>query len=128
MKVVFVSFSLSYKQRFFLISSYISTLVLTYSRLKKGRATFFRPEAIVASFLHLMVLSFRVIFNHTSKRQIVVLHFRIPSRLNQVPSSDFGLNCIAYKMLFFVKIHLKMQLKKYFLIFKTMFTYQSYLK
>ena len=39
-----------------------STLVLTCYRLKKGRATFFRPKTIVASFLHLMVLSFKVIF------------------------------------------------------------------
>ena len=37
-------------------SCYISVLVLTCFRLTKGRATFFRPETIVASFLHLMVL------------------------------------------------------------------------
>ena len=35
---------------------YISALMLTCFRLTKGRATFFRPETIVASFLHLMVL------------------------------------------------------------------------
>ena len=56
---------------------YISALVLTCYRLTKSRATFFLPETIVASFLDLMVLSFKVIFNHTSKRQYVVLHFRI---------------------------------------------------
>ena len=33
-----------------------SALVLTCFRLKKGRATFFRPETIVESFLHLMVI------------------------------------------------------------------------
>ena len=54
---------------------YISALQLTSFRLTKGRATFFRPETIVASFLHLMVLFFKVIFNYTSKRQFVVLHF-----------------------------------------------------
>ena len=48
---------------------YILALVLTCFRLKKGRATFFRPETIVASFLHLMVLSFKVLLNHSSKRQ-----------------------------------------------------------
>ena len=54
-----------------------TTLVLTCYRLKKGRATFYRPETIVASLLLLMVLSFKVIFNHTSKRQFVVLHLCI---------------------------------------------------
>ena len=34
---------------------YISVVVLTCFCLKKGRATFFRPETIVASFLHRMV-------------------------------------------------------------------------
>ena len=42
---------------------YISALVLTCFRLTKGRATFFRPETIVASFLHLMVLFLKVLFN-----------------------------------------------------------------
>ena len=31
------------------------------------------PETIFANFLHLMVLFFKVIFNHTSKSQFVVL-------------------------------------------------------
>ena len=44
---------------------YISSIVLTCFRLKKGRATYFRPEIIVASILHLMVLLFIVLFNHT---------------------------------------------------------------
>ena len=35
---------------------YISALVLSCFRLKKDRATFFRPETIVASFLHSMLL------------------------------------------------------------------------
>ena len=42
-------------------NSYFSALVLTCFRLTKGRATFFRPETIVASFLHLMVLLFKVL-------------------------------------------------------------------
>ena len=54
---------------------YVSTLVLTYFPLTKGRATFFRPETIVVSFLHLMVLFYKVIFNHTSKCHFVVLLF-----------------------------------------------------
>ena len=53
-------------------------LVLAYFRLEKGRATFSRPETIVASFLHLMVLSFKAIFNRTSKRQFVVFFCRTP--------------------------------------------------
>ena len=42
-----------------------SALVLTCFRLMKGRATYFRPETIVASFLHLMVLLFKILFNHS---------------------------------------------------------------
>ena len=49
-------------------------MLISYS-LKKGRAKFYRPETIVVSLLLLMVLSFKVIFNQTSKRQFVVLHF-----------------------------------------------------
>ena len=43
---------------------YISALLLTCLRLMKGRATFFWPETIVASFLHCMVLLPKVLFNH----------------------------------------------------------------
>ena len=44
---------------------------------EKGCATvFFRPETIVASLLHLMVLFFKVLLNHCSKRQCLVLHCR----------------------------------------------------
>ena len=43
---------------------YISALVLTCFRLMKGRTTYFRPETIVASLLQLMVLIFKVFFNH----------------------------------------------------------------
>ena len=49
--------------------------LLTCFRLTKGRATFFRPETIVASFLHLMALFFKVIFQRYFKRQFVVLLF-----------------------------------------------------
>ena len=56
---------------------YISALVLTCFRLKKGHVTFFRPETIVASFLHLMVLFFKLLLNHSSKRQFLVLHCHI---------------------------------------------------
>ena len=48
--------------------------LLTCYCLKKGRATFYRPETIVSGLLLLMVLYFKVI---TSKHQFVVLHFRI---------------------------------------------------
>ena len=46
----------------------ISALVLTCFRLTKGRAPFFRPETIVADFLHLMVF---VMFNHAH----LIFHF-----------------------------------------------------
>ena len=54
-----------------------TALVLTCYRLTKGRATFYRPETIVASLLLLMVLSFKEILKHTSKRLFVVQHFRV---------------------------------------------------
>ena len=38
-------------------------------------SSFYRSETIVASILLLMVLSFKVIFNLTSKHQFVMLHF-----------------------------------------------------
>ena len=50
------------KNRF---SCYFLALVLTCYHLKKGCATFYRPETIVASLLLLMALSFKVIFNQT---------------------------------------------------------------
>ena len=46
---------------------YISVLVLTCFHLTKGRITHFRPEIIVASFLHLTVLLFKVLFNHSKQ-------------------------------------------------------------
>ena len=39
--------------------------VLTCYRLTEGRVTCFRPKRVVASFLHLMMLSFNGIFYHT---------------------------------------------------------------
>ena len=39
----------------------------------------FRPEPIVATFLHLMVLFFKVLSNHSSKRQFLLLHWRLCS-------------------------------------------------
>ena len=59
------------------ICCYISALVLNCFRLKKGRATLFRPEKIVASFLHSMVLLPKMPFNHFWKHQFVVLHCHI---------------------------------------------------
>ena len=42
----------------------------THAYLTKGRATFFRPETIIESFLHLMCLLFKVLFNHTHVKSI----------------------------------------------------------
>ena len=53
---------------------YISALVLACFCLTKGRAVYFWFETIVVSFLHLMVLFFKVLLNLTSKRQFLVLH------------------------------------------------------
>ena len=78
----------------------ISILVLTCFRMTMGRATFFWHETIVASFLHLMVLFFKVMFNHASKRQFVVLHFHIIVITVQVSWLDilldeFSIACIC---------------------------------
>ena len=53
----------------------ILALVLTFFRLTKGCATYFRPETIVTSFLHLMLLFYKVIFNHTPDSFAIFLHF-----------------------------------------------------
>ena len=51
-------------------------------RLMKGCVMFSRPETIVmASFLHLIELFFKVIINHIPKRQFVVLIRCIYDRL-----------------------------------------------
>ena len=48
---------------------YISVLVLTCFHLTKGRATYFLPETIVASFLHLTVLLSKLLLNHSLQRK-----------------------------------------------------------
>ena len=48
-------------------SNCCSAFVLTCFRLTKDRATYFRPKTIVASFLHLMVLFFKVFFKYLWK-------------------------------------------------------------
>ena len=53
---------------------YISARVLTCFHLMKGRASYFRHETLVASFLHHMVLLSKVLLNHSRKKQFVVLH------------------------------------------------------
>ena len=54
----------TYKSVLFVRCCYISALVLNCFRLTKSRAMYFRPETILASFLHVMVLLFKVLFNH----------------------------------------------------------------
>ena len=44
---------------------YISALMLDCFRLTMGRATFFRPQTVVVNFLYLIVLFFKVFFNHS---------------------------------------------------------------
>ena len=63
-------------------------LVLTFFRLTKSRAMYFRPETIVESFLRLMVLLFKVLLNHTLKRQFCVLHCRPSEMCQKVMSLD----------------------------------------
>ena len=77
---------------------YISALVITCFCLKKGRATFFWPETIVARFLHFMVLLPKVLFNHVPhtfhcififtefiKQNMLLLYFWKNNWSNQTP-------------------------------------------
>ena len=66
--------------------------VLNCFHLMKYRATYFQTETIVASFLHLMVLLFKVLLNHASKRQFLSLHcyiFKATDILNQSPNTNY---------------------------------------
>ena len=63
---------------------YILALVLTCFRPKKGRATFFRPKTIVASFSHSMVLLPKVLFNHSWKHHFVVFHCHRQGNYSQI--------------------------------------------
>ena len=66
-----------------------SFFVLTWFRLKEGRDTFFQPETIVASFLHLMVLFFKVLLNNSSINCPCRLRNWLPSRRDVLRSFDF---------------------------------------
>ena len=59
--------------------SYISLLLHFGTRAylfspDEGSCYIFWPKTIVARFLHFMVLLFKVLLNHSSKRQFLVLH------------------------------------------------------
>ena len=45
---------------------YISAIMVICFCLMKGRTTYFRPKTVVFSFFHLMVLLFKVLFNHSA--------------------------------------------------------------
>ena len=53
---------------------YILALVLACFLLMKGCTLIFWPKTISASFLHVMVLFFKMKFNHSSECQFVLLH------------------------------------------------------
>ena len=55
------------------IATYIAALVFICLLLVKSCVTFFRPQIIVVSLFHLMAFCYKVINNHTSKHQFVVL-------------------------------------------------------
>ena len=56
----------------------LSALVFTCVRVTKIRARYFLNETIVVSFLHLMVLLFKVLFNHSESVIIdkIILHIK----------------------------------------------------
>ena len=49
----------------FVRCNYFAVLVLTHFLLTKGRVRSFRPETVIANFLHLMLFVYKVIFNHS---------------------------------------------------------------
>ena len=63
---------------------YISALVLSCFRLTKGRATYFRPEIIVASFLHLMVLLFKVLLIDSDYCKKIVIHTNSITKVSDI--------------------------------------------
>ena len=77
--------------------------MLTCFHLKKGRATFFRPETIVKSFLHLMVLFFKVLLKQpslTTEAAVVAcgrLHFRDLRAVSKVVKWDEKWNWKEFK-------------------------------
>ena len=73
---------------------YISALVLTWFHLTKGRAAFFRPKTIISSFLHLMMLLFKVLLNLSSKHKFLLLHCR-----RIVECQIYGFLCILFLIL-----------------------------
>ena len=77
----------------------------------QGRATFFRPETIIESFQSAII--FKVIFNHTSKRQFVVLLFRISTKWpKQVIKESFEIIIKASRIFFKFTIYIKLQKKR----------------
>ena len=64
---------------------------LTCFRLKKGRATFFRPETIVASFLHFMVSLFKMLLNYYV---FILIYVKSPVEWN-VPDGIYNVNVFS---------------------------------
>ena len=76
----------------------------TCFRMKKGRGTFFRPETIVASFLHSMVLLPKVLFNHFLMGKYENVAFILTSCIPHYPSNN---ECYYHNL----KIELRFVLK-----------------
>ena len=81
-----------------------SAFVLPYFCLTKCHFTFFGPETIVSNFLHLLVLFFKVMFNNTSKRQLVVIYCRITRKQFDGSNTDWKKKLTEHRILklFFV--------------------------
>ena len=79
-------------------------------RQMKGCVMFFRPETIVASFLHLMVLAYKPLINHFSKFQICASYratFNTPQNIFVI--------LVHSRTIDFVKIFPLVSLKNYIL-------------
>ena len=64
--------------------------MLTCFHLMEDCAAYFRPETIVASFLHFMVLFYKVIFNHTSETFVITTWIVIARSIQMKPQSKEG--------------------------------------
>ena len=57
----------------------------------KGRGTFFDPKQLLRVFLHLMVLFLKVLSNHSSNHQFLVIRCRTPNNNREAYHHKFYL-------------------------------------
>ena len=66
--------------------------------LTKGRVKFYRPETFIASFFHFIILICKVLINHFSKLQCVLLVLALKNSLDTKLISRFSPKNICHAM------------------------------